>query len=161
MMKYALEKWDKNKGKLEWAIRNDENLQECKPEYLLKLVITHILNDGDTSKTKTSYERWDENAITVANGKFYFGDDVFLFPKNDPERPPEDYLMTHLAYGSCVVCDALLAIQCGYADNQKTPSEKQVKDFMGLCKDLITNMIKPYNHGWRYDPEFDHIEIEG
>jgi hypothetical protein len=45
-----------------------------------------------------------------------------------------------------------------YGDGKLT--EDQVKDFMALCKDLITNMIKPYNTGWRYSEKFETVKFE-
>ena len=47
MIKYCLEKWDKNCAKLENAIRQDTLINECKYDYLVNLVVTYILNDGE------------------------------------------------------------------------------------------------------------------
>lgn len=43
--------------------------------------------------------------------------------------------MTYVGYGSCSGCDTLQAIQeCG----ENIPTPEQLKDFMSLCKDLVT-----------------------
>lgn len=64
--------------------------------------------------------------------------------------------MTYVGYGSCSGCDTLQAIQ----DYGKDPiSEDQLNDFMALCKDIVTNMIKPYNSGWRNEEEFTEVEV--
>lgn len=33
-----------------------------------------------------------------------------------------------------------------------------VDGYMSLCKDILTNTIKPYNYGWRNDSKFDQVE---
>lgn len=68
-----------------------------------------------------------------------------------------EYLMTYVGYGSCSGCDTLQAIQeCG----ENIPTPEQLKDFMSLCKDLVTNMIKPYNTGWRATSDFEPVVME-
>lgn len=56
MTKYCLEKWDKNKDKLEQALKIEKNMQSNRYDYkkLIKMVVVHILNekDGDYSNGK-------------------------------------------------------------------------------------------------------------
>ena len=65
--------------------------------------------------------------------------------------------MTFVEYGSCSACDTLQEIQCFLDTRSRNES---IDDLMNLCKDLICNMIKPYNTGWRYDEKFNTIEIK-
>lgn len=65
--------------------------------------------------------------------------------------------MTYVDYGSCSGCDTLQAIQCGH-DRKLT--EAQVKNFMALCKDILTNTVRPFNNGWRHEEMFDQVTME-
>jgi hypothetical protein len=64
--------------------------------------------------------------------------------------------MTYIGYGSCSGCDALQNAQ-DWTDNELL-TDQQVKDFMSICKDIICNAVKPYNHGWREDDNFKRVE---
>ena len=64
--------------------------------------------------------------------------------------------MTYVGYGSCSGCDTLQGIQ-GW-DDDRLPTEAQINDYMMLCKDIITNTIRPYNHGWRNNSDYDTVE---
>lgn len=151
MIKYCIEKWDKNRKKLEDALREDTTLNSCNYGYLVKLIVENILND----ETNDYGDTWDsENITTVDNGD-YQGTLLFLIPTDTYQPSEYDYLMTYVGYGSCCVCDILQAIQDW--DNVK-PTEQQLKDYMTLCKDLVCNMIKPYNTGWRADECFEPIQ---
>ena len=50
MLKYCLDKWNKNKGLLEEQLRKDTKLNSCEYSYLVKLVVDFILNP------RTEYE---------------------------------------------------------------------------------------------------------
>jgi hypothetical protein len=153
MLKKLLEKWNENKDllKRELAIRTD--LNSCDYKDLVKLTFEIIFNTG--------CERYGENLCTekiteIDNGS-YQGTLLFLIPFDTYQPNEYEYLMTYVGYGSCSGCDALQAIQ-GYIDGKLT--ERQVNNFMGLCKDIICNTIKPYNSGWRNDEEFAVVEEE-
>lgn len=155
MLKYCLKKWDENKGVLEQELRTNPTLNDCAYIDLVKLVVKYILN----SNVKPYSEAlWDIEHITEIDNGNYQGTLLFLIPQDTYQPAEHEYLMTFVAYGSCSGCDTLQAIQ-GWGD--KLLTEYQVKDFMQLCKDLITNMIKPYNRGWRSEEEFTHVEGEG
>lgn len=151
MLKYCLRKWDENKGVLEEAIRRNAEMNAYEYVDLVKLVVEIILN--------TSVEEygavWDCNGITVVDNGDYQGTQLFLIPAKAYQPCEYEYLMTYCGYGSCSGCDTLMAIQRW---KQGLPDEQQVKDFMALCKDIVTNMIKPYNGGWRYKEEFDEVK---
>lgn len=151
MLKYCLEKWNKYKDVLETALRTDDTLYNCDYEYLVGLVTKHILNNGDNDY------RWSEDNITVIDDGDYQGTLLFLIPKKTYQPSEYEYLMTYIGYGSCSVCDHLQSIQPW---EKRTLNDNEVKNYMFLCKDLITNMVKPYNCGWREEERFTVVTME-
>ena len=149
MLKYCLKKWDENKKKLEEELLKDPLLNECEYKHIVEKVVEIILN------TNEEY-LWNTEGITEIDDGDYQGTLLFLIPRKTSQPSEYEYLMTYVGYGSCSGCDALLAIQ-DYGEKQI--SEDQLKDFMALCKDIITNMIKPYNCGWRNEEEFTEVEF--
>lgn len=146
MIKYCLDCWNKNQQSLREQLEKDASLNSCEYEYLVKLVTRYIL--GIPLLT--------ENIIVVDNGD-YQGTLLFLIPRDTYQPSEDEYLMTYVGYGSCSGCDTLQAIQeCG----ENIPTPEQLKDFMSLCKDLVTNMIKPYNTGWRATSDFEPVVME-
>lgn len=150
MIKYCLDKWNKNHKRLEEVMSTDRHLNVCDYSYLVKLVVDNILNDEENGYADT----WDSNHITLIDNGDYQGTQLFLIPAKVYQPGEYAYLMTYVNYGSCSGCDTLLSIQ-RWGD--ETPTPEQLSDFMMLCKDLITNMIKPYNCGWRNEPEFETV----
>lgn len=154
MMKYCFDKWNKNQDKLLKAIKKDKTLNDCEYVYLVKLVVHHILNDG--KEELDYYDDWDADEITVIDSGGYQGTLLFLIPKGN--FPMEyQYIMTFVNYGSCPGCDTLQGIQL-YTDEE--PTDVQAKEYLALCKDIVTNMIVPYNTGWRQSDEFNQVEFE-
>ena len=145
MIKYCLDCWNKNQQLLLDQIKTDTSLNDCNYEYLVKLVTKYILGKD-----------WDAEQITTIDNGDYQGTLLFLIPKDTYQPCEYEYLMTFVGYGSCSVCDTLQAIQ-DWGEKVLTP--EQVEDFMKLCKDLVTNMICPYNTGWRESAEFQPVEV--
>lgn len=146
MIKYCLDCWNKNQQSLREQLEKDASLNSCEYEYLVKLVTRYILG-----------KEWDaENIIVVDNGD-YQGTLLFLIPRDTYQPSEDEYLMTYVGYGSCSGCDTLQAIQ---EHGENIPTPEQLKDFMSLCKDLVTNMIKPYNTGWRATSDFEPVVME-
>ena len=77
-----------------------------------------------------------------------------MIPTKTYQPDESEYLLTFVDYGSCSGCDTLQSIQ--YWKEGKL-TDYQVKDFMVLCKDLVCNIIKPYNAGWRRDEKYEAI----
>lgn len=152
MIKYCLEKWDANKEKLR-KVLSGENLEAIEYKDLVKMVVRYVLND----ENEYDYERWDYDRITEIDNGDYQGTLLYLIPKNTFQPSEYDYLMAYVNYGSCSGCDALQYLQSLIYPNQ---TEKNVNDFMTLCKDILTSIIKPYNYGWRHDERFDVCEVE-
>jgi hypothetical protein len=118
---------------------------------LLELTVNCILNDEENSP------KWDAGEITEIDNGNHQGTLLYLIPERTYQPSEYEYLMTYIGYGSCSGCDLLQSIQPW--DKSKITDET-VKDFMSLCKDFITNMIKPYNCGWREDSRFEHVTLE-
>lgn len=150
MLKYCLNKWNENKVLLEEKLKKDATLNCCGYVYLVKLIVDFILNPG----IEYDEDHWDSDNITVVDNGDYQGTQLFLIPRKIYQPGEYDYLMTYVSYGSCSGCDTLRSIQ--EWDN-KLLTENQVKDFMTLCKNLLTGMIKPYNSGWRSDEGFEEV----
>jgi hypothetical protein len=146
MIKYCIEQWDKNQDKLKEVLKTDSNLNACDYKYIVELIIKHILN-GD--------KQWDYYDITEIGNGDYEGTLLYMIHENGYQPCEFDYLMTYIGYGSCSGCDVLLSIQ---NDREEKITDIQVDGFMKLCRDLIVNMIKPYNYGWREEPEFAVVE---
>ncbi|MBR5004605.1 MAG: hypothetical protein IKY14_04010 [Erysipelotrichaceae bacterium] len=153
MIKYCVKKWDKNKDKLKKVLEKDTTLNVCDYNYLLKLVVENILNDENSGYSYT----WDSNRITIIDNGDYQGTLLFLIPNKTYQPCEYDYLMTYVGYGSCSGCDTLQAIQSWHGDKEP-PTKEQLKDFMLLCKDMVCNMIKPYNEGWRNNTDFEPVK---
>lgn len=152
MLKYCYEKWDKNKDKLENALRNDDRIGEHSYLDLLRITVKHILNNDNAPYSR----EWNTKRITQIDDGDYQGTLLFLIPEATYQPSEGEYLMTYIGYGSCGGCDVLQSIQPW---EEGLPSEETVKNYMALCKDFITNMIKPYNHGWRQDGKFEQVTM--
>lgn len=160
MLKYCLDKWDQNKDLLERRLTTDTKWNTCEYIDLVKLVVDCILNDGlRKSSPYEPYEgsSWDSEHITVIDDGEYQGTLLFMIPRFRYQPAEYDYLLTYVGYGSCSGCDILQAIQNWGSESL---TETQVKDFMTLCKDILTNMIKPYNNGWRKEDGFQEVTVE-
>lgn len=152
MIKFCLEQWDKNKERLEDRLDGDRKLNSCDYEYLVKLVVNYVLNDEEPRYG----EDYDSENITVIDDGHYQGTLLFVIPQKTYQPSEYEYLMTYVGYGSCSGCDTLQSIQ---AWNDEKPTKQQLKDYMTLCKDIVTNMIRPFNSGWRDDDKFRTVEI--
>lgn len=151
MLKVLVQKWDKNKDKLQHVLETRTDLRRIDYKDLVKLTFGVIYNDEE-EQTYLNIDR-----ITEINDGDYQGTLLFLIPLDWYQPSEYDYLMTCVGYGSCSGCDALEHI-LSYDYSEGVLTKTQVKDFMTLCKDIITNTIKPYNGGWRNDDRFDQIE---
>lgn len=161
MIRYCLEKWDKNKDKLKEFLGKDEHLKECNYEYLIKLVVEIILNDEDIINEYGKKDKmWDSEKITIiARHDRYEGTMLFLIPRKKREPFQTDYLMGWANYGTCTICDTLIYIQESGAYEDELPTESQLLDYMMLCKDLLCSIIRPYNKGIYYEEIFDEVTI--
>lgn len=156
MLKIMVTQWDKNKDDLRTILSRRTDLNELEYIDLVKLTFEVIYNNG---LNKGGYEDdiLDIDKIHEIDDGDYQGTLLYLIPFETYQPSEMEYLMTYVGYGSCSGCDALQAIKMYY---EGPPSVRMVDDFMKLCKDILTNTIKPYNGGWRYTDAFEHIEEE-
>ena len=155
MLKVLVEKWDKNKERLKEALSDVIN-SGIDYEDLVRLTFSTIYNDGDES-IEYPHNELDCDEITKIDNGDYQGTLLFLIPFETYQPSECEYLMTYVGYGSCSGCDTLLAIT-DYNNRSEKFSESQVNDLLTLCKDILTNTIKPYNYGWRENDNFKPIE---
>lgn len=150
MNRYAVNKWNNNKGHLRNALMelSKEQKQELYYDDLMELCVKHILN-VNTDK----WEQYCENVTRVSTGGYSGSILYVIMPKED--EGIERALISYADYGSCSICDSLERI---HLSDEK--EEKVTDDLMALCKDLVCNIVKPYNEGWRYDEQFATIQEE-
>lgn len=153
MIYYCRDKWNKNKKRLQEALKDDRNLEYCEYIYLVQAVVKYILND------ETDDIVWDDKKITVVDNGDYQGTQLFIIPAKAYQPSEYEYLMTFVNYGSCSVCDTLLQIQM-YQGSEKQPTKEALKNYMLLCKELVCNMVKPFKCGWRDDGRFAEVSYE-
>ena len=153
MLKIMVKKWDENKSNLE------KKLSTMKMNYqyddLVKLTFKTIFNNG-ADASFCSYFELDLDRMTKINNGSYSGTLLYIIPFATYEPDEGEYIMTYVNYGSCCGCDTLERIKM-FNDEDDIPNEKQLADLMMLCKDIITNTIKPYNKGYNYREDFEEI----
>ena len=150
MLKVCRDKWNKNSKRLEEILKNDIKLNYCDYKYIVEVTYKTIFNDDENTYSDTL----DIDKITEIDNGDYQGTLIYLIPFKTYQPSESEYLMTYVGYGSCSGCDTLQAIQAWSEDK---PTETQLKDYMMLCKDIITNTVKPYNYGWRNDDKYDVV----
>lgn len=137
--------WGERKDELRKILAERTGLNCCDYETLVKLVFETVYN----GYVNDAYIVDLEKITTIDNGD-YQGILLFVIPFHTYQPRAHEYIMTHIDYGSCSGCDALQAAQAWFDDDSKL-TEQQIIDFMAICKDIVSNAIKPYNYGWRED----------
>lgn len=152
MIKYALRKWDAGRDTLRRIISQTRKEERYWWNYIdiVKMVCRCILNvnmiEGDPEI--------DVDNITMIDNGGYQGTLLFMLPFCTYQPSESDYLMTFVDYGSCSGCDTLQIIQ-----SNDDPSDQDMTDsYLTLCRDIVNNIIRPYNYGWRNKEMFDHVE---
>lgn len=153
MLKILKDKWAKNSDllfkKISEVYTDDFNSWGANYSDLVKLTFDVIYNDGNNWDCDTL----DVDRITEVDDGNYMGTLLFLIPFRTYEPSEGDYLMTYIGYGSCTVCDAFQNALC-------LDGNYKHRAIFAIAKDLITNAIKPYNHGWRYQEGFEQVVFE-
>lgn len=153
MNRYCIERWEKNKERLEKAIRESSKERMLQWDYidLAKLVFDMVLVKPQLKG------KWDPRCVAEITGDNYQGASLYVFQPDGLASNETDYIVSYACYGSCEVCDTILGIRDLVEKGEK---DNAVKEFMALCKDLVTNTVKPFNKGWRYDEDFETIEMK-
>ena len=134
MIKEIVDKWDRNKNRLEDAIRTTD-MEDASYKTLVELIVQHILNNTEDDE---DWNNFDIEKIHEIDDGDYQGTLLFLIPKNRYQPDEDEYLVTYVNYGSCSGCDTLQKIQS--YDYNDLPTCRQVNDYMRLCLHLIQNM---------------------
>ena len=144
MLKYCKDKWSKNEELLRQAL-SFETLDCLEYKDLVRLSVKWILNSGENN-----HGDWDCDNIKCIDDGDYQGTLLYLIPKNTYQPGEYEYLMTYVGYGSCSGCDTLQGLQM---------EKNNIDEYVKLCKDIVCNIIKPYNCGWRNEEEFEPVEL--
>lgn len=146
-------RWNKNRETLRKVLSERTDLNTIEYKELVKLTFDVIFNECNHESNRYAIRTHDQplnlNAITKIDDGDYQGTLLFLIPFDTYQPGENEYLMTYIGYGSCSGCDVLQGLQ-SFSANEKL-DENQINGFMSLCKDIISNTIRPYNHGWRED----------
>ena len=155
MIKYALKKWDKNKDVLRNAIQQTEKDKRCTWDYeeIVKLVCRYIFNENVSREEPMI----NVDGITMIDNGDYQGTLLFMMPFDTYQPMEYEYLMTYVGYGSCSGCDTLQRIQLDEMYYNVNSTDDLIDSYMALCKDLVSNTIRPYNTGWRNDMIYEPV----
>lgn len=153
MLKIMKDRWNENGEKLRATLLERTDLNGCDYDTLVKLTFETIFNSSAEGYGNTL----DLNNIHIIDDGHYQGTILFVIPFDTYQPGSSEYILTYIGYGTCSYCDALQSVQ---AWNDGKITEKQLPGFMAICKDLICNAVKPYNYGWREDPEYVQVGEE-
>lgn len=151
MLKIMLKKWDENQELLKTRIGEIEDISDLDYFDLVKLTFSTIYNNGEQLDSVCDLDI--DNITEIDNGD-YQGTLLYLIPFDRYQPSETEYLITYVGYGSCSGCDTLQAIR---SYNRGKANDEQIQDLLLLCKDIITNTVKPYNYGWRYSELFEPV----
>lgn len=143
MLNYCKAKWAENEKRLEKVIRESNNHDEWCYRDLVKMVIDEVMNHGLNRLDNRSLV-WDSKHITEIDDGDYQGSKIFAIPLDTYQPEVDEYLFTYVHYGSCSCCDTLLDIRYSGDNDDGTPTEQQVKDYMTLCRDIVVRMKQPF-----------------
>ena len=145
MNRYSIERWNSKDKCLRKVLMHYPGLEKIGYEELMSLCVEYVIN--------SDFRRYKKEIVSVTSGE-YNGEMLFVLI---PEDETGDFLVSYIGYGSSVLCDMLKRIQESWSKNEIDKAEA-VNELMYICKDMVCNLVKPYNAGWRHDPRFDIIE---
>lgn len=155
MLKYCLKKWDKNKDKLFDAVvplcGGEYSYKISSYEELMRLILEHIFNDEEAEMDCRTI---NTKEITEIDNGDYQGTLLYLFHFDTYQPCEYEYFVTFVGYGSCSGCDILQGIE------SLASKKRQIDETMQLCLDIVQNITKPYDYGWRKDEEFETVEFK-
>jgi hypothetical protein len=132
MIREFIERWEKNKHKLEEYFRTTK--QEEYDAYSKIVVKLFELVINDSRGNGTVEFNFNTEEMTIINNGNYSGTEIFILYNDTCEPDISDYVVTHNYYGSCSGCDILLSISnydVGF------PNDDQVKEYMTLALHLV------------------------
>lgn len=139
MIQKYVDAWIENKDKYEeWLRGLDYNWYvvdyEIMVKQLINLVINPCINDGYEGALQA-------DSVTVIDNGDYQGTQIFIIPYDVYQPNEEEYVYTHVGYGSCSGCDTLLNA-LSLSDYDEKLSDGTVDMLMVLALHLIEN-FKP------------------
>ena len=126
-----INQWDAHKRELNFFFETHLMSDYDDYEKIFRLVIKLILN-GEGNSMNIS------DKITVIDDGDYQGTQLFICHEDVYQPEMNNYYITDNYYGSCSGCDTLLGIL--EYDEDKYPSEQQVKKFMQLALNMVQKM---------------------
>ncbi len=131
MIQKFIDLFEKNKSSLEqkYGTAHPESYRE-----IVKDVISILGNQDD-------YGEPDPDRIVEIDHGHYQG--TLLYVIGAEGYQPSDYWYVMVSYGSCSACDTLHGIRT-YFDEDKAPTEEQVKDYMTLALHIVQGIRKMY-----------------
>ena len=139
MIQKYVDAWIENKDKYEAWLRGLEyDWDVIDYETMVKQLITLIINPCISSGYDGALQ---ENKITVIDDGDYQGPQIFIIPYDVYQPDEEEYVYTHVGYGSCSGCDTLLNA-LSLSDYDEKLSGGTVDMLMVLALHLIEN-FKP------------------
>lgn len=138
--------WEKRKRDLEMYLRNHNQSEYDEYSKLVKLLFEIVINPELKKGTGWHDGTYSTRRMTVIDDGDYQGTYVFVIPKNAYQPDVEEYVYTHVDYGSCSGCDTLQGIHC-YNVNVH-PTENQLRGYMDLC----LHLLQKCNHMHYDDP---------
>jgi hypothetical protein len=125
MIQEFVKVWDEHKSDIE------AKLKTAHPSYtdLVKYVVEMLHDHLD------EYGAPDPKRIHAIDDGDYQGTLVYIIAASGYQ--PSTYWAVKISYGSCSGCDTLQAIS---DDSSDSPSDKQVKDYLGLCLHIIQGL---------------------
>ena len=144
MIQKYVDAWIENKDKYEaWLRGLAYNWGVVDYEDMVKQLIHLIINPH-----VDSYDRLQENRVTVIDDGDYQGTQIFIIPYDVYQPNEEEYVYTHVGYGSCSGCDTLLNA-LSLSDYDEKLSDRTVDMLMVLALHLIEN-FKPLSPETEY-----------
>ena len=126
-----INQWEKHKCELDFYFKTHKMSEYDEYENIFMLVIKFILNGGGNSMNIS-------DKITVIDDGNWQGTQLFICHEDVYQPEMNNYYITDNYYGSCSGCDTLLGIL--EYDEDKYPSEQQVKKFMQLALNMVQEM---------------------
>ena len=134
MLKYCVDQWEKNKGRLRATFENCSIYSDY--EDFARIVIENI------------FPEWDNYKLNVVYQGGYTGDVIFFINADSSDYGTRSSIfLSELSYGSCSVCDAL---------QHAAESEERTEDFMQIALHFIQNMIHPLKN-YYYEDKYDIV----
>jgi hypothetical protein len=128
MIQEIIQKWDKNKPKLEEYFKNTPQSKYDTYKQIVIKLLELVINDEEGNNI------FDIKKMTIIDDGDYQGTQIFIIPKKTYQPSIEEYIVTHTYYGSCSSCDTLQGIS-NYSD--ELPNEEQLKEYMTLALHLV------------------------